>query len=188
MIFYVELNHRVHIRGLQGRCMGSSTLIWILELLWETRWCVRFQVLLIWSGEHQEQTLGGSESSCSLWGLAVVQVLVNKVLVVNKAKSIKLDLLTGWLPGEAQESPDHCQGEKGEQTVQFILKPHGEGAALGSGERKNWSAQYWPESASFVTRVPLLFLLPLLGLVLELLTGEMFKRKPETIWRQYSRI
>lgn len=91
MFFYVELSHRVHIRGLQGRCMGSSTLIWILELLWETRWCVRFQVLLIWSGEHQEQTLGGSESSCSLWGFAVVQVLVNKVLVVNKAKSIKLE-------------------------------------------------------------------------------------------------
>lgn len=84
MVFYDELSHRVHSRSLQGRCMGSSPLIWILELLWETRLCVRFQVLLIGSGEHQEQTLGGSDSSCNLWGLAVVQVLV-----VNKAKSSK---------------------------------------------------------------------------------------------------
>lgn len=147
--------------------------------------CVRFQVLLVWNGEHQEQTLGDCDSSCcSHWGLAVVQIWV-----VNKAKSSWLEAC--W-QGGSQERHRRAlvtvRERRGEQTVQFILKPHGEGAALGSGKRTNWSSQYWPESASFVTRVPLLFLLHLLGLVLELSAGDMFKRKPETIWRQYCRI
>lgn len=66
MDFYVELSHRIHSRGLQGRYMGSSNT----DLL-DFEVAVRNQTLCeIPAAAHSEwraagANLGGSDSSCS---------------------------------------------------------------------------------------------------------------------------